>query len=738
MPIEPAAPAEQRTAGRASGAEPGRAAPASGFSPSGTSLAGELTAGGGASGRRASRAQRLAQAAGGAATLALLTVLAHFGSLHDGLFFDDHWHRHHVLQANWTPADLTNAAAFDLPGELANLWWQERPIRLQYVRPLAMAVLKAEYALTGGDPRALHALSMVWHWLSGLAVFALAGWALQSRLWGLVAAAFFIIHPHSVFAVGWIAAQNALLGTLFLVLAAWLYMRSSLGEEPSTPLRRRCLLAAALLLAAAALFCRESAIVFPGLALLIDFFGRGWRYALGRWPVHAVILGLALGYVIWRVAVFPDTTAPDFYVTLPRDWQYVLWASSKLMQLLFSLVFYSPMLAGLAEYRDFTPGEIGTHLVMLLGLSLIALWYLYASRGVRLRWFWPAWVVAAFLPVIPVFTMPHFAHLPAAGLAIMTAACLRRVRGWWRWAVGATVVLATLFCFGTYRYLWRGVLRAEQLITSDMIFNSPPPAGNATIFFINLPAVGLYSAATLREAWNRPDLQAYVLTLAPHPLAMQSPGVVEVLGERVLRVSLPPPGYFSGTFGRMLNEGLRYGPPLRPGDVVAGREFDTTVEQADEHGVTALRFTFRKPLSSPDYRFYVSSWVRPAWWREFDRRPTDLPEEALRMFAAARSPDAGAREPARALLRQWARVLLLQDASPLLREAALLDDDLTDAELDRLEAWCRAEGGTALLKEREAWRAVSRAWKRERKIFFFLQQVAGQYVRSDLLLTDDD
>lgn len=670
--------------------------------------------------------------------LGAIALLAHLGSLDDGLFFDDHWHRHNVLRADWSLPDLTGAAAFDLPGELAHLWWQERAIRLQYVRPLAMAALKGEYELTGGDPRLLHALGIGWHWLAGLGVFALASWALQSRGWGLIAAAFFLIHPHSVFAVGWIAARNALLSTLCFVLAVLLYLRSSLDEKPQSALRRWGLLAGAVLLAGAALLCRESAIIFPGIALLIDLLGRGWRHLARRWPVHVAILALAAGYVVWRLSVFPDTTAPDFYVTTPRDWQYLPWAASKLMQLLFSLVFYSPMFAGLAEYGDATPGEIGTHLVMLIGLGLIALWYAYASRGLRLRWFWPAWVTAAFLPVIPVFAMPHFAHFPAAGLAVMTAACIRSVRGWWRVAAFTAVLLGTVFCLGTYRYLWRGVVRSEQLITADMTFNSPPAAENATVFLINMPAVGLYSAATLREVWGRPDLRAYVLTLAPHPLAMQSPGVVEALNDRELLVSAPAPGYFSGPFGRMLNEGLRPGRALRQGDRIAGAEFDTTVVEATDRGVTALRFTFRKPLSSPDYRFYISSWVRPAWWREFDRRAEELPPAAQQMFAEARDPDPARRDAARALLRQWARVLLLQDASPLLQDAALLDKEVTDAELDRLEAWCCSEGGTALLKERAAWRDVSHAWKRERNIYFLLQRVAGQYVRSDLLLTDDD
>jgi hypothetical protein len=133
----------------------------------------------------------------------------------------------------------------------------------------------------------------------------------------------------------------------------------------------------------------------------------------------------------------------------------------------------------------------------------------------------------------------------------------------------------------------------------------------------------------------------------------------------------------------------------------------------------------------------VSSWVRPAWWRQFDRRPEPLSPEAAELFARARHADEAVRREARRDLRNWALVLLMQDASPLLRDAELLDEHVTDEEVQRLEEWCRSEGGVALLKERAAWRTVSKRWKRERNIYFGLQRIAARYIRSDLMLTGD-
>lgn len=686
-----------------------------------------------------------------AGLLALLVLAAHGGSLDDGLFFDDHWHRTTIRESGWSFLDLIEAATFDLPGQLVHLWWQEQPLRWRYARPLAMLAMKIEYLLAGGEPVIIHAFALGWHWLAALGVLALARWALRSPGWGLLAAALFVIHPHSVFTVSWIAARNALICTPLFVLAVWLYIRASRPEarlagraspsrapSPSDTGRIRLApLAGSLALAALALFSRETAIIFPLVVLLADLLGGGVSHVRRRLPVHGLIAGLTVVYLYWRLVVFPNTAVPDIYFTTPSGLAYLPWAASKLLHMVFSLILYTPMFLGLATYGDFSPEEATAHVVMVVLLVLVAVWYARASREVRLRWLWPTWVVVAFVPVIPVFTMPHFAHLPAAPLAVMTAACLRLARGWTRVLVLALVVLGTAYSFVTYRYVWRGVVRSEQLIYADMHFNTSRPPAGAKLFLVNVPVAGIYAAVAMREAWERPDLEAHVLTFSPHPLAMLERGTVEALNDHELLVSAPPPGYFTGMSGRMLIEGLRPGRPLRQGDVIPGELFDTSIVEADARGATKLRFTFRKPLSSPEYRFYVSSWVRPAWWRQFDRRPEPLSPEAAELFARARHADETVRREARRHLHNWALVLLMQDASPLLRDAELLDEHVTDEEVQRLEEWCRSEGGVALLKERAAWRTVSKRWKRERNIYFGLQRIAARYIRSDLMLTGD-
>ena len=64
----------------------------------------------------------------------------------------DHWHHQTLQRADWTWNDLIESATFDLPGELATLWWQERPLQWRYARPIAMAFMKLEHTITGGDP----------------------------------------------------------------------------------------------------------------------------------------------------------------------------------------------------------------------------------------------------------------------------------------------------------------------------------------------------------------------------------------------------------------------------------------------------------------------------------------------------------------------------------------------------------------------------------------------------------
>jgi len=566
--------------------------------------------------------------------LTAVVLAAHGASLWDGLFFDDHWHRATLRDYGWGFDDLIESATFDLPGRLTHLWWQTQPLRWRYSRAVAMFFMKLEYHLTGASPVGVHACAVGWHLLTAALVYRLAFWAGLTWRWSFLAGAMFILNPHSVFAISWIAARNAQVSAFFFVAAVLTYASASVagGSSPS-PLRLGRL-ALCLALWVLALFARESAVVFPVVVVMLDLTFGGFRHAIRRLPVHAVVGLIAVGYVYWRLFVFPNMEVPSIYFSSPSGLAYLPWAGSTLLQMLFSTAFYTPMFLGIATYGGLSGGQGWVHAIMIVLVGLVAAWYVWASRGRPGRWVWPAWLVAGFLPVLPVFITPHFSLLPFAAYAIMAPISLSRLPRGWRPVVTMLVIAATVWSLGVYRVLWRGILRSEQLLYADIRATTPRPPEGSKLFFVNLPIAGIYAPVALREMWDRADLDGYVLTFAPHPLRMDPPGTVERVGDRELVVSMPAPGYFSGPGGKMLLDGTRPGEPLTPGVVVKGDLFDTTVLEADAAGVRKLRFTFHESLDTETYYLYVSSPNRPARRLRFDQPPADLAAETARWRTA--------------------------------------------------------------------------------------------------------
>ena len=666
----------------------------------------------------------------------MVVFVAHAGSLRDGLFFDDHWHRATLRALGWGFNDLVESATFDLPGELVSLWWQEQPLQWRYARPVAMLFMKIELLVTGGSPMGVHICALTWHALTTVLVYLLASWVIGRRGWGFVAAATFAFQPHCVFGVSWIAARNALVSGFFFLAAIYVYASAPvMRKEREEPLSLGRFLAV-LVLWGLALFSRETAIGFPLLVLVLDWTRGGRRLFVRRLPAYVVIFLLTGAYLYWRLLVFPVAGPPSIYFTAPSGAAYLIWAASKLLHMLFALVFQTPMFLGLATYDASISSQIALYGVMVALLAGMVLWYVLTSRGLRTRWFWPIWVAAAFVPVIPVFVMPHFAYLPAAAFSVMLGVMLYGLRGWWRPAVTVLVIAGTLWSFGIYRYLWRGVLRSEQLICADIRTDTPRPRPGSKLFFLNLPVAGIYTPVALREAWELENLEGYVLTFAPHPLMMEYPCVVERVGQCELVVSVEGPGYFSGLSGRMLRDGMRPNSPLTAGTFVAGELFDTTVLEGNESGIRKLKFTFHRPLDSDDFYFYISSPERPAYRPRFDPAGGPIDRRAAELFTLARSDDANERRRAREQIVTLTQPLAIQLGDPI--QADLRDPQLvSDESLERVQDWWRTVDASRLLDESAAWHAEHAALLRQRRHYFQIVDFATSLIRSDLFLTGD-
>ncbi len=674
---------------------------------------------------------------GGLVVLGLLVVLlaGHGTSLWDGVFLDDHWQRAASAHYGWGWNDLIESATIDLSGKWNHFWWQEKPIVWRYARPVAMLVVKLEYVLALGSPVGIHAFALFWHGLTGWLVYRLAAWAGLGRFWAFLAGALFILHPHSTTTVSWASARNALVNACFFAAAVLLYARASFGAAGRPGSSQWTRFVPAMVFWLLALFSRETGIIFPAIIVLLDLCFGGRRHAIRRWPVYVAVGILSAAFLYYRLFVFSVDAVPPVYFSKPSGLEYVPWALGKILTCLFSEVFYTPMVMGLSTLRNLSTEIILAYAVVVVLTGLILWWYFWASRGHCGRWFWFLWTLGAFAPVIPVFTAPHFAYLPTIPYAVMMALMLRRLPGRWRHVVTTLIILATVWSFGVYRFVYRGTVRAEQLVHADMLFEARPPPPGTRVFFINLPVANAYAGLVLREAWQAEGLEGYTLTLATHTLMMDRPSVVERTGPRELTVSIAPPGYFTGLTGGMFLKVLRPNGRLDAGTTVKSEEFDATVLEAGGDGVLKLRFTFPKRLSDTDYYFYVGSPERPAYHLRFDTAPVNL--EGSRygdLFASARSSDPVVRDMARREIHDLTRPLAIQTASPLqqrLAGAAIM----SDGDLDLIEEWWEQMDAPGMIEENRRWQEQHATMLAERGHFLRIMEIVGRIVRSDLFLT---
>ena len=568
-----------------------------------------------------------------ALVLACATAAAHGPSLQGGLFFDDHWHRLQLETSGWGWSDLLNAATLE-PARFMGMWWQTEPIRWQYSRPVSIFIMKVVHAASGGSVVAQHAVSILLHHANALMVAGLVWRLTRHRYWSIVAGLLFVIYSHSVFAVGWLASQNTVLQTTFMLVAIHWYVASTrfpLGPEGSQtaqpqgfPLSQGAAIAALYLLA---LFTRENAIMLPVILAAFDLAFGGKATVKRRGGFHAAMIAISLAFVAWRFFAF-HAPMPNIYSrhfdgpwTPGAIFSHATWLLAKLLHYICSAIWLSPMVVGPAGRNNSWVEVPGDAILTVVIIIVLGLGYFSATRRVAGWWIWPMWIVLAYLPVTPILPTPHQGYGGGVGFAVamvLGPAMRRHVKpkGWPISAAVATwFLIATTTYIPIYRTLWNG-MRGAELLTTAKLATLPPPAGATDLFFINLPFVNIYAKLSIGEIWGdaAKGMRCHALAFAPAVTGIDLPCYITQVDDYTLRVTLDrtqaPPGatgYFSGLLGRFLLEGMRSSrePISQP---VRGDLFDVRVPQWDvEFGAESLEFRFRRPLAAPEYRFYLAT-----------------------------------------------------------------------------------------------------------------------------------
>jgi len=168
---------------------------------------------------------------------ALLAILFTLPSLKAGWLVDDYHHKllmsdyDGVIKFLQSPLDMFNFLDGDPERAAKGIdygilpWWTYDKIKGAFLRPLASITHWLDYILWPETPLLMHAHSIVWYGVLAMAVaflfrrFASVGWAAG------LAAILYVVDDARGTTVGWLANRNAILATIFGVLAVIVYDR---------------------------------------------------------------------------------------------------------------------------------------------------------------------------------------------------------------------------------------------------------------------------------------------------------------------------------------------------------------------------------------------------------------------------------------------------------------------------------------------------------------------------------
>jgi tetratricopeptide (TPR) repeat protein len=398
-----------------------------------------------------------------AALAFVLTFGAFANSLTNGFVYDDgQIIRDNPRLERW----------WDLPTLFGTSYWDVPTRDLQLYRPLTIMSFAVDRAVLGPGPFGVHLMNVLANALIAVLVYGLAWRLTQRRGLALAVALLFGLHPvHTEVVANGVGraelyAMLAVLGSAHLHLT---HVRGTIGPTGTGPAGRvgrlGCLVGALALYLVALLF-KESAIVLPGLLLLMEWLVlRAGRVGamlprIGAYALYALPLGV---YLAARLAVvgFGSPAAQEVMADA-STLQRVLYVSETTWRYLGQLTLPLWLCAEYADYTTLIQPTLATPvtlaaLVAWLGAAAVIVWLVRRRQWLLL--FGLAWFGLALLPVsnllVPIGTVraDRLLFLPSLGfvlvLAQLVADLARRQR-----VAGVALLIALLALYG-----WRTVTR---------------------------------------------------------------------------------------------------------------------------------------------------------------------------------------------------------------------------------------------------------------------------------------
>ena len=352
--------------------------------------------------------------------IALAAIAVYANSIANGFAYDDMW------------IVLRNDRVHQLR-DLSKIWltpyWPSFGSQLGLYRPFAIFAFAIEWAISGGQPWFFHLVNVLLHALVSVMVFVLIE-RLFTRTAAFAGALVFAVHPLHTEAVANVVGQNELWAALGVLGACLIYINRP--EGIALPPKRAF---AILGLYALSLLAKESAVVLPGLLVLLDFVQQRAqadkqgivRYVRGILPLvigSTLVLG---GYLLLRHSVLGNLAGTDAAPGLPylRE-EYRVLNAFRAWPEFVRLLFFPLDLA-----VDYAPGVVlpveSLTPMVLLGILLVITVVLLAlatprapRAGIAAGWFLITILpVANFFFPIGVLIAERTLYMPSLAAAFL-------------------------------------------------------------------------------------------------------------------------------------------------------------------------------------------------------------------------------------------------------------------------------------------------------------------------------
>jgi hypothetical protein len=473
-------------------------------------------------------------------------------------------------------------------------WWTDESLQIAFFRPLSSLFHRFDYALWPASPRLAYLHGVFWLALVLLAVSALYRRIEGSKAIAALAGLVFAFDDAHAPVVAWASNRNALIATLFGVLALLAHDRGRReGHRPSAVLGPVC----CLLSLSAGEFGIATFAYLVSHACFLDRAAPSARLR-GLLP-YGLVLAIWSGVYAWSGA---GVRASGSYVS-PLD-----------EPLRFSRLFPERATGLLGAAFGFVPSDFlfmapPRHAVAWLGVSLAVLvivaWLLRpVLRADRLARFWLGGAFLATVPITASFPSDRLLLFVGVGVAPLVARVIeplfRSAPASWR------SVSLVRGAFALMHLLWAPLLvpvRAAQMqVTAGAIESATrsiselPDLARRTVVLVNTPVDVFASYLQAQLAWKRAPRprHLYWLTSAGTGLRVERTDSTGLAVERDQGfLSTPLERHYRGD-----------GASLKTGHTTELAGMSARIESSTTDGRPArVAFRFREPLESSSYVF---------------------------------------------------------------------------------------------------------------------------------------